>query len=153
MRFSSRRNKATSRSQGRFDAARTKTCSLANSDQSKERSLDVIEKVWKLFCSAWHECTNLPVASPSIWIKSSVFIRREPSCSIPSLPPRWLMMASISSKNIVLGAWYLANSNRTLTSFSESPRNFETIEDPDILKNVVQLWLATAFASSVFPVP
>jgi hypothetical protein len=62
-------------------------------------------------------------------------------------------MASSSSKNIVDGAWNRANSNKTRTSFSESPRHLLTIVDADILKNVVLHSVATALANNVFPVP
>lgn len=41
----------------------------------------------------------------------------------------------------------------TLTSFSESPLHLLTIEDADILKNVVLHSVATALANSVLPVP
>ena len=42
---------------------------------------------------------------------------------------------------------------RTLTSFSESPLHLLTMDDAEILKKVVLHSVATAFASSVFPVP
>ena len=51
---------------------------------------------------------------------------------------------------------YDANSNNdinTLTSFSESPRHLLTIDEADMLKNVVLHSVATALASRVFPVP
>ena len=41
----------------------------------------------------------------------------------------------------------------TRTSFSESPLHLLTIEEADILKNVVLHSVATALASNVFPVP
>jgi len=68
-------------------------------------------------------------------------------------PPRWLIIASSSSKKIVDGAWNRANSNKTRTSFSESPRHLLTIVDAEILKNVVLHSVATALANNVFPVP
>ena len=81
-------------------------------------------------------------------------MRLDPSCSETSPPPeaeppRWPKIESISSINIVLGAWYLASSKRHFINFSLSPRNFETIDDAEMLKNVVLLWVATAFASNV----
>ena len=63
------------------------------------------------------------------------------------------MIASISSKKIVLGAKCLAISNKTRTSFSESPLHFDTILLADILKKVVLHSVATALANIVFPVP
>lgn len=53
-------------------------------------------------------------------IRSSVFKRLLASCSLRA-SPRWLIIASISSRNIVEGAWCLASSNNTLINFSESP--------------------------------
>lgn len=41
----------------------------------------------------------------------------------------------------------------TRTSFSESPRHLLTMDEAEMLKNVVWHSVATAFASSVFPVP
>ena len=94
---------------------------------------------------------SAPESNPSICVNNSVFIRREPSCSPAS--PRADMRASISSMKIVDGAWWRASSKRTRTSFSESPRHFETIDDALMLKKVVRHSVATAFASSVLPVP
>mmetsp|Transcript_403 Transcript_403/g.823 ORF Transcript_403/g.823 Transcript_403/m.823 type:complete len:369 (+) Transcript_403:194-1300(+) len=123
MRFSSRRSMAGSRSHGRFDAASRKTCGAFS------RS----------------------AVSPSIWIKISVFSRRDPSCSSP--PPRALMTESNSSMKIVDGAWCRARSNSTRASFSDSPRHLLTIVLADTLKKVTWHSVATAFASMVFPVP
>ena len=44
-------------------------------------------------------------------------------------------------------------SNRMRTIFSPSPRHFDASEDAETLKKVVRHSVATAFASSVFPVP
>ena len=44
-------------------------------------------------------------------------------------------------------------SNSIFTSFSLSPRHFDTMLDAEMLKNVVLHSVATAFASIVFPVP
>ena len=41
----------------------------------------------------------------------------------------------------------------TLTSFSESPLHLLTIDDAEMLKNVVLHSVATALAKSVLPVP
>eukprot|EP00116_Pleurobrachia_bachei_P008493 sb/3468755/ len=95
------------------------------------------------------------LASPSIWTSSSVFIRRDPSCSFDPalLPPLWDMRDSNSSTNIVEGAWYLANSNSTRTNFSESPLHLLTMLLAEMLKNVVLHSVAMALANSVLPVP
>jgi len=44
-------------------------------------------------------------------------------------------------------------SNKSLTSFSDSPLYLEVSVDEDTLKKVVLHSVATAFASIVFPVP
>ena len=69
---------------------------------------------------------------------------------LPPPPFLWLIMESNSSRKMVEGWWNLANSNSTLTNFSESPLHLLTIEDADILKKVVLHSVATAFASIVF---
>ena len=54
------------------------------------------------------------------------------------------------------GAWLEAGltiSNKRRTSFSDSPRYLELRLDDDTLKNDVPHSVATAFASSVLPVP
>merc|ERR1711871_1811384 len=63
------------------------------------------------------------------------------------------MMLSISSKKTVEGACHRARSNSTRTSFSESPLYLETIDDAEMLKNVVFVCVATALANKVLPVP
>ncbi len=88
------------------------------------------------------------------WINYSIFCFTVFPTHDPAFPPpRWLIIASSSSKKIVDGAWNRANSNKTRTSFSESPRHLLTIVDADILKNVVLHSVATALANNVFPVP
>lgn len=91
------------------------------------------------------------MARPSICMRSSVFIRLLASCS-PS-PPLAIISASISSMKIVDGAWCLASSNSTRTSFSESPRHLLMMLLAEMLKKVVLHSVATALASSVLPVP
>jgi hypothetical protein len=54
---------------------------------------------------------------------------------------------------IVLGAYALARSNKHRTMRSLSPRHFEANVAEETLKNVVPHSVATALASSVFPVP
>mmetsp|Transcript_70500 Transcript_70500/g.206770 ORF Transcript_70500/g.206770 Transcript_70500/m.206770 type:complete len:216 (-) Transcript_70500:483-1130(-) len=105
------------------------------------------------FEAASRKTMSFSRARPSIWISSSVFIRRLPSCSPPPSPPRALMMESSSSMKIVEGWWCRARSKRTRISFSESPRHFETTVEAEMLKKVVSHSVATALARSVFPVP
>jgi len=62
-------------------------------------------------------------------------------------------MASISSKKIVDGAWNRAISNRSRTSFSDSPRHLDDNVAAETLKKVVLHSAATALARSVLPVP
>jgi len=67
--------------------------------------------------------------------------------------PLELHRESISSMNIVLGAYALARSNKHLTMRSLSPRHLEAKVAEDTLKKVVPHSVATALARSVFPVP
>lgn len=73
----------------------------------------------------------------------------EASCSDSSRPAEH--NESISSMKIVEGAWNLAISNKSRTSFSESPRYFEVRVDEDTLKKVVLHSVATALANIVLP--
>ena len=54
--------------------------------------------------------------------------------------------------NYNIDNYYLASSNKTLISFSESPLHLLTIEDAEILKKVVLHSVATALASIVFKI-
>ncbi len=51
------------------------------------------------------------------------------------------------------GAWALPCSNRSRTREAPTPTNISTKSDPDIEKNGRPASPATAFASSVLPVP
>jgi len=62
-------------------------------------------------------------------------------------------IASISSINTIEGALSWAALNNYLTNFGPSPRYFCISYDPTTLKNVADVWFATALASKVFPVP
>ena len=64
-----------------------------------------------------------------------------------------LATASISSINIIVGAFSLANLNTSFTSFAPSPMNFLTNSEPTIFINDALVSFATAFASNVLPVP
>lgn len=123
-------------------------------------------------------CSYLVAFKPSIWISSSALKRRLASCSVSE--PRLAHRASISSLNMVLGAWNrayshvnryvwdvndiiqsnhciqilsLTISNNKRTNFSLSPRYFEVSVLDDTLKNVVPHSVATALANIVLPVP
>lgn len=103
------------------------------------------------FDAAKRKTRSSVFANPSIWTRSSVFIRRLPSCSLyknserrmnvsrdgvrwlvddeekssthvpPPEEPLWLMRDSNSSRNIVDGAWNLASSNSTCNTVSHTP--------------------------------
>lgn len=64
-----------------------------------------------------------------------------------------LATASISSINIIHGAFFLAFSNNPLTLFAPKPTNISTKSEPDIEKNGTSASPATAFANNVLPVP
>ena len=119
---------APSSSHGKFVAASTKIISFVCIRPSIYNHKYPCQEIragsiaWKrvIFRNITHSHEYDRESQTSTCISNSVFNRRLASCSLlPS--PRWLMMESISSRNIVDGAWCLASSNRTLTSFSESP--------------------------------
>src|SRR5665648_226442 len=62
-------------------------------------------------------------------------------------------MASISSKNIMVGATCRAFLNISCMAFSESPNHFDSNSGPRTLMKLAFVSLATAFAISVLPVP
>ncbi|KAL6121287.1 hypothetical protein NUSPORA_01825 [Nucleospora cyclopteri] len=92
-------------------------------------------------------------SNPSSWFNSSksVLCISRPPDELESylFPP----IASISSIKIIEGACASATLNISLTSFGPSPRYFCISSDPTILRNVADVWFATAFASRVLPVP
>ena len=61
--------------------------------------------------------------------------------------------ASISSMNIIEGAFALAFLIKSLTLDAPTPTNISTKSDPDIVKNGTLDSPATAFANKVLPVP
>lgn len=89
--------------------------------------------------------------SPCICTKNSVLILLALSDSLSDLDEQ---SESTSSMKIMLGLCALANSNRFLTSFSDSPSHFDTKSDDDTEKNV-ELFasVATALARYDLPVP
>ena len=62
-------------------------------------------------------------------------------------------MASISSMNIIQGALSLAWRNKSRTREAPTPTNISTKSEPEREKKGTCASPATAFASSVFPVP
>ncbi len=122
MRSSKRRRTASSKFQGQLAGPRTMT---------------VVEPV--LFAEI-----------SSNWVNSSVFMRRDASCSSE---PREDTIASTSSINITEREHRRAASNKHLTKFSLSPLYLETRVDAEQLKHVQHFNPATAFARRDFPVP
>ena len=79
-------------------------------------------------------------------------------CSLSSLPPprpapRCLPTASISSINIIQGAFFFPCSNISLTRLAPTPTNISTKSEPDIEKNGTPASPAIALANKVLPVP
>ena len=67
--------------------------------------------------------------------------------------PLALPIASISSINIIEGAFSFACLNKSLTLEAPTPTNISTKSEPDNEKKGTFASPATAFASNVFPVP
>lgn len=63
------------------------------------------------------------------------------------------LTASISSINTIEGACSSATLNNSLTNLGPSPKYFWISSDPTTLKKVAEVWLATALANKVLPVP
>ena len=66
------------------------------------------------------------------------------SCPPPSPAPLLLPTASISSINMIQGAFFLASSNKSLTLEAPTPTNISTKSEPLILKNGTLASPATA---------
>ena len=62
-------------------------------------------------------------------------------------------IASISSMKIMHGDFFLARENNSRTILPPSPIYFWASSEPTKPRNVAFVWLATALASIVFPVP
>ena len=94
----------------------------------------------------------LEVSKPSISANSWFNV-----CSRSSLPPylvsRLFPIASISSIKIIHGACFCASLNRSRTREAPTPTNISTKSEPASEKNGTPASPATAFASSVLPVP
>ena len=67
--------------------------------------------------------------------------------------PRVRPMASISSIKMIHGAFSRACRNKSRTREAPTPTNISTKSEPLMVKNGTSASPATAFASSVFPVP
>jgi hypothetical protein len=67
--------------------------------------------------------------------------------------PRWAPTASSSSMKMIAGACSRASLNRRLIRAAPSPANISINDDADWEKNWAPDSWATAFASSVLPVP
>ncbi|EPE08567.1 cell division control protein 48 [Ophiostoma piceae UAMH 11346] len=92
-------------------------------------------------------------SKPSSWFRSSSIVRWT-SRSPPDVESyRFVPMASISSMKTIDGAFSAATWNSCRTNRGPSPRYFWISSLPTILRNVADVWLATALASSVLPVP
>ena len=96
--------------------------------------------------------TIIPSLTPKPSISTSIWLS---VCSLSSWPPVPLRLAtaSISSMNIIQGAFFLASSNISLTLEAPTPTNISTKSEPDMLKNGTLASPATALARSVLPVP
>ena len=62
-------------------------------------------------------------------------------------------MVSISSMKMMHGATFAASENRSRTRLAPTPTNISTKSEPEMEKNGTFASPATAFASSVLPVP
>ena len=107
-------------------------------------------KSYGLFVAAMTKTFAFEDPTPSHWTKNSVFILFEASCSSLDLLD---IIESISSKKITLGDYTAARANKVFINFSPSPIHLDTSELALILKNVHWHYVATAFASIVFPLP
>mmetsp|Transcript_52679 Transcript_52679/g.87534 ORF Transcript_52679/g.87534 Transcript_52679/m.87534 type:complete len:229 (+) Transcript_52679:107-793(+) len=95
-----------------------------------------------------------PLASnPSSWFSSSNIVLWI-SLSPPELASyRLVPMASISSMKTMVGASSSATRKSSRTSLGPSPRYFWMSSEPTTRRKVAEVWLATALAKRVFPVP
>ena len=96
------------------------------------------------------ELVPKPSISVSNWL--SVFSRSSLELKLAFLP-RERPIASISSINIIDGAFSLACLNKSLTRDAPTPTNISTKSEPDREKKGTFASPATAFANKVFPVP
>ena len=81
---------------------------------------------------------------PSISTRSWFNVCSLSSCPPPRPAPLFLPTASISSMNIIAGAFFLACSNKSLTLEAPTPTNISTKSEPLIVKNGTPASPATA---------
>ena len=93
------------------------------------------------------------VSKPSISTSSELSVCSRSSLPPPTPAPRWRPTASISSMKIRQGALLRPCSNMSRTRLAPTPTNISTKSEPEMLKNGTSASPATAFASSVLPVP
>mmetsp|Transcript_13376 Transcript_13376/g.40499 ORF Transcript_13376/g.40499 Transcript_13376/m.40499 type:complete len:228 (-) Transcript_13376:225-908(-) len=89
-------------------------------------------------------------ATPCIWIKNSVLMRRVASDSPSEREPH---MLSISSMKMMAWSSALASVKSCFTSRSDSPCHLLTRSELDTAKNLASASVATALARKLFPVP
>ena len=98
--------------------------------------------------------TTIPFLESKPSISVSNWFR---ACSLSSFeekdPSRDLPMASISSINMMHGAFSCASLNNSLTLLAASPTNISTKDEPDMEMNGTSASPATACARRVLPVP
>ena len=92
-------------------------------------------------------------AKPSISTSSWLSVCSRSSWPPPRPAPRWRPTASISSMKTMQGAFFFACSKRSRTREAPTPTNISTKSEPEMEKNGTPASPATAFASSVLPVP
>ena len=92
-------------------------------------------------------------SNPSISTNSWLSVCSLSSCPPPSPAPLCLPTASISSINIIHGAFFFPCSNKSLTREAPTPTNISTKSEPLILKNGTSASPAIALARRVLPVP
>mmetsp|Transcript_128244 Transcript_128244/g.344109 ORF Transcript_128244/g.344109 Transcript_128244/m.344109 type:complete len:209 (+) Transcript_128244:961-1587(+) len=97
--------------------------------------------------------TPLLPSNPSISVRIWFRVCSRSSFPPPMPEPRCRPMASISSMKTIAGAFSRASRNTSRTMRGPSPRYFWTNSEPTIRMKVAVVWLATAFASIVLPVP
>ena len=99
--------------------------------------------------------TMMPSLTPNPSISTSSWFK---VCSLSSWPPPIPVplrraTASISSIKMIQGACFLPSSNKSRTLDAPTPTNISTKSEPEMEKNGTPASPATAFASSVLPVP
>ena len=97
--------------------------------------------------------TVVPCSKPSISTNIWFRVCSRSSCPPPIPLPLRRPTASISSTNMIQGAFFFAFVNKSRTLLAPTPTNISTNSDPEILKKGTSASPATALASIVLPVP